>query len=492
MIIVEGKAKKPVYLWIKDGEAEIRDASNVWGKTTHETEDLLLVETDLDAKVATIGPAGENGVLFSCIINDKHRTAGRSGVGAVMGSKNLKAVVVRGTGDVEVSAPKAFLKTTMKSRVTMKENPVTGEGLPALGTAILVNIINSTGILPTRNFSEGVFEGAEKISGESLAENLLIRNRACFGCPIACGRMTQVKNTKYAGSGEGPEYETDWALGAACGIDDLEAITKANYTCNELGLDTISAGATIACAMELYEAGHISKEEAGCQLNFGNTDAMVEMVERIALRQGFGDILAQGSKRVAKKYRQPGAFMGVKGQEFPAYDPRGVQGMAINYATSNRGACHVRGYMISPEILGIPEKLKPGETKDKATWCKAFQDLTATWDSSGLCLFATFAIGAPEITALLKAATGIKYTQESVMEAGERIWNMERQFNLQAGLSGKDDTLPKRLLETPIPSGPSEGSVAKLSDILPEYYKLRGWNKEGVPQKNKLKSLGLA
>ena len=195
---------------------------------------------------------------------------------------------------------------------------------------------------------------------------------------------------------------------------------------DELGLDPISGGATIACAMELFEEGLISKEEAGCQLNFGNAEAMVEMVERIALRQGFGDVLALGSKRVAKKYGKPGAFMGVKGQEFPAYDPRGVQGMAINYATSNRGACHVRGYLISPEILGIPEKLNPKETKDKASWCKVFQDLTAAWDASGLCLFATFAIGASEITALLKAATGVTYTQDSVLEAGERIWNMER------------------------------------------------------------------
>ena len=491
-IIFEGKAEKPVYLWIYNEKVEIRPADQLWGKTTHETEDLIHQETDPDAKIAGIGPAGEKLVRFAGIVNEKARAAGRSGVGAVMGSKNLKAVAVRGTRGIKVARPEEFRRAALMALEKIKSSPTTAVGLPTYGTASLVNVINAHGIFPTRNFQTGVFPTADKTGGETIRATIEIRNKACFACPIACGPATEIKNPKFKGSGEGPEYETTWSMGACCGIDNLDAITKAHYICNELGMDPISFGVTLACAMEMYERGYLSFKETGAVLNFGNEDALVEMATKTGRREGFGDILAEGSMRMAEKYGHPELSMAVKGQEFPAYDGRGAQGMGLQYATSNRGACHVRGYMISPEILGTPQKLDPFSTKEKAGWTIGFQNSTAMLDSCGICLFNTFAIGADEIHALLVPATGIEYTKESMLKAGERIWNLERLFNLKAGLSSKDDTLPKRLLEEPLPEGPAKGQVVRLSEMLPEYYQLRGWDENGVPAKEKMRELNLA
>jgi aldehyde:ferredoxin oxidoreductase len=491
LVILEGKAKEPVYLYIEDGKVEIRDAKVLWGKTTHETTDQILAETDMDARVACIGPAGEKLVRFACIINDKHRAAGRSGVGAVMGSKNLKAVAVRGTGSVSVSDRVAFREATLDGFRKIKASPTTSSGMPTYGTPMMVNLINTHGLLPTRNFREGVFEGAEKISGETLASTILVRNRACFGCPIGCGRVTRVTNPKYACFTEGPEYENIWGLGATCGIDDLDAVSKANLLCDLLGIDPISAGSTVACAMELFEEGIVPQAAIGRSLHFGDADGMVEMIRAIGYREGFGDALAEGSYRLAEKYGHPEYSMTSKKQEFPAYDGRGAQGMGLQYATSNRGACHVRGYMISVEIVGVPEKLDPYVTKDKATWDKAFQDTTAAVDSSGICLFNTFAFGPPEIANYLGAATGMEFTTDGLLAAGDRIWNLERLFNLRAGLTAKDDSLPPRITKEPMPSGPAKGQVVHLEEMLSDYYRVRGWDKDGVPTQEKLKDLGL-
>ncbi|RMF86321.1 MAG: aldehyde ferredoxin oxidoreductase [Nitrospinota bacterium] len=490
-LIIEGKAEKPVYLWIHDDGVEIRDADHLWGKPTNECEDLLHQETDKEAKIASIGPAGEKLVLFACVMNDKHRAAGRSGVGAVMGSKNLKAIVVRGTKPVGVAQPQEFLQAVTNAFNIMKGNPVTGQGLPQYGTDVLMNVINENGLLPTRNFQTGVFPGANNIGGEMVVEKVLIRNKGCFSCSIACGRVSKIEQGPYKGEGEGPEYESAWAIGADCGVDDLEAVLKANYICNELGMDTISAGATIACAMELYEKGYIPRDEVGLDLRFGNAEAMVKMMEMMGKREGFGDVLAEGSYRVAVKYGYPDAFMGVKKQDFPAYDPRGAQGMGLGYATSNRGACHLKGYTISPEILGVPEKVDPQATEGKAALQKSFQDLTAVIDASGICIFTSFGIGAPEVLAMLNGATGFNYTAEEMLQAGERIWNLERLFNLKAGLTRADDTLPKRLLEEGLPEGPNKGRVVRLGEMLDEYYELRGWDREGKPKPEKLAELGL-
>jgi aldehyde:ferredoxin oxidoreductase len=429
---------------------------------------------------------------IACIMNDKDRTTGRSGVGAVMGSKKLKALVVHGTGGIRPADPAAVREAALRIRQQLLDHPVTGEGLSLLGTPILVNIINQTGAFPTRNFQEAVFEGAEAISGEYMREHELVKNKACFGCTIGCGRVTKSTKPGYESYGEGPEYETSWAFGAQCGVDDMEAIIKANNLCNRYGLDTISAGSTVGCAMELYERGYLPEKDVGMPIPFGSAEAVVKLTELMGKAEGFGKLMAEGSYRMAEKYGHPELSMSVKKQEMPAYDPRGVQGMSLEYATSNRGGCHVRGYLISPEVLGIPEKLDPQETKDKEVWLKIFQDLTAAVDSAGICLFTTFGLGGKEVAEQLKALTGENYDEAKVMQIGERIYNLERLFNIQAGLTKDDDALPPRMVNDPIPAGPMKGKVARAPEMLPKYYAVRGWDENGIPGKEKLKELGLA
>ena len=492
MIIVEGRSEKPVYISIRDNDVKIEDASDLWGKDVYETTDLLLEKFgDKRARVACIGPAGEKLVRFAAIMNDKDRAAGRTGVGAVMGSKNLKAIVVRGSKRVEVANPEEF-KAVVKEKIDiLKENGTTGQGLPTYGTKVLDNIINQNGLYPTYNFQTGVFEGTEPISGEALVDKYLVRNKACFACPIGCGRVTRLPSGL---EGEGPEYETGWAFGADCGVSDLNAIVEANFICNKLGLDTISTGTTIAAAMELYEKGYLPKEmiEKGPEPRFGSSEAIVYYAWAIGNRKGLGDKLAEGSYRFADSLGHPELSMSVKKQELPAYDPRGAQGHGLEYATSNRGGCHVRGYMISPEILGSPEKLDPQQIEGKDQWVKTFQDLTAVIDAAGLCLFTSFALGLSDYADLVNAATGFNYKDEELLQVGERIWNLERVFNIKAGVGPEQDTLPKRLLEEPMPDGPNKGHVVRLSEMLPKYYKIRGWDEKGYPTDEKLKELGIA
>jgi aldehyde:ferredoxin oxidoreductase len=493
MVIVEGKAERPSYIWINDDKVEIRDASHLWGQQVPETTEMVRAETDEEAKVACIGPGGEKLVLFACIMNEMHRAAGRSGVGAVMGSKNLKAVAVVGSGSVKVADNQAFRASVMKARAKIQAHPVGGTGLKAYGTDVLVNILNETGGLPTRNFSTGYYPTANKVGGESLSASLLMRPKGCFSCIISCGRVTRVTTPKYAGMGEGPEYESAWSFGPDCGIDDLDAVTKANYYCNELGIDTITMGSTIACAMNMFEDGIINiKDTGGLALTFGNADAMVEATRLTGLGEGFGQKLALGSYRFAESYGHPEYSMTAKKQEMPAYDPRAVQGVGLNYATSNRGGCHVRGYTVAVEVLGNGVKLDNLTADGKAQWVAIFQNLTAALDSAGACLFATFGIGADELAEMTSACTGVAYSTEEFMKAGERIWNMERMFNLKAGITPAQDTLPTRLLENPLPSGASKGHVSLLPQMLPEYYELRGWSADGLPTSERLSELGLA
>jgi len=490
LIIVQGKSDKPCYISINDDKIEIKDATKYWGRLVTETTNLLLQEVgDPNARILTIGPAGEKLSLLACVVNDKYRAAGRSGVGAVMGSKNLKAIAVRGSGKLQPAKTNIAKEVLSHIRKKIRENDVTGTGLPTYGTSILVNIINESGIYPTNNFQRSVFETADKTSGETLAESYLVKNVACYGCPIACGRRCRVDGVE----GEGPEYETVWAYGADCGVDDLPAIIKANNWCNEYGLDTISAGATIACAMELYEKGLIKPQEIdGPPLKFGSGEAIVEWTRKMGAGEGFGAKLARGSYRLAEEYGVPELSMSVKKLELPAYDPRGVQGHGLQYATTNRGGCHVRGYLISPEILGIPQKIDRFSLQGKAAWVKKFQDLTAVIDSLGLCLFTSFALGPDDYRDMFNAIVGEDWTTEKLLEAGERIWNLERTFNLKAGISPEDDRLPKRLLQEPISEGPSKGHVHRLAELLPQYYKERGWNDKGIPDEAKLAKLGIA
>jgi len=508
MIIFEGKADSPVYLFIENDEAELLSADEIWGKTTWDTEEWVHTRhQDSQIRVSSIGPAGENGVMYACIVNDLHRAAGRSGVGTVMGSKNLKAVAIRGTlGLNTIKDPTRFMEATTAAKKVLADNAVTGQGLPTYGTQVLMNVINEIGALPTRNHRDVQFEGAGKISGEAMHEPRatdgkanLVTNAACFACTIACGRVSQldknhftVKNKpEYWGASGGLEYENAWALGAATGTDDLEALTYANFLCNAYGIDPITFGTTLAAAMELKEIGALDDVDTGEDMVFGSAQALANLVESTCKSEGFGVELGLGSKRLCEKYGHPELSMSVKGQEFPAYDSRGIQGMGLAYATSNRGACHLRGYTVASEVLGIPVKTDPLATEGKAGLVKAFQDATAAFDSAGICIFTSFAWTLDDVAPQVDAACEGTWTLESLAELGERVWNLERDFNLKAGLTGKDDTLPKRILTEPAKTGPAKGMVSKLGEMLPEYYQLRGWSDDGVPTDETRKRLGL-
>ncbi|MCD6276198.1 MAG: aldehyde ferredoxin oxidoreductase family protein [Thermoplasmata archaeon] len=493
MIIVEGKSEKPVYLRIEDEKVELRDATHVWGKRVSETEKILRKEFgDKHVQIASIGPAGENLVRFSAIMNNGHRAAARGGVGAVMGSKKLKAIVVRGHKRIEVIDRKKFISVMREKTEILKNDPVAGQGLPAYGTAILVNIINQNGLYPTMNFRYGQFKYAEEQSGEAMSKKYLKRNKPCYACPIGCGRVNEMDTI---GETEGPEYESTWALGANLGINDLASIIEANHMCDDFGLDTISTGGTLATAMELYDRGFLKQEDLGDAPPFrwGNTEVLHYYIPRIARREGFGSILAEGGYRLAEKYGCLDCFMGVKKQELPAYDPRGAEGHGLGYATDNRGGDHIKAYLISPEILGYPFKMDPHDISDeKVKMLILFQDLTAVIDAAGMCVFTTFGLGGDDYRDLLNAAFGYNFTTEEWLKVGERIWNAERLFNLKAGLNPeKDDTLPKRLTDEPMPEGPNKGHVVRLKEMLPRYYALRGWNPDGTIPEEKIKELGL-
>ncbi|MCL6414870.1 aldehyde ferredoxin oxidoreductase family protein [Aestuariirhabdus sp. Z084] len=509
MVIYEGRSEKPVYLYIENEKAELIDAGDLWGTSVWETDEKIRQRhQDPRLRIAAVGRSAEKGCLYSAIVNDLHRAAGRSGVGTVMASKNLKAVAVRGSlGVAGIKDPKRFMKEVAVQKQVLADNPITGEGLPTYGTQVLMNVVNEVGAMPTRNASEVQFEGAHKISGEAMHEPResdgkpnLTRNAGCFGCTIACGRISTIDQThfsiknkpKYWGNTGGLEYENAWSMGSDTGIDDIDAVTYANAICNEDGIDPISFGATLAAAMEMFEDGDLTLEQTGgLELRFGSAEALVKAVEMTALGEGFGQDLGLGSKRLCEKYGRPELSMTVKGQEFPAYDPRGIQGMGLTYATSNRGACHLRSYTVSSEILGIPEKTDPLSTEGKPELVMAFQDATAAVDSSGLCVFTTFAWTLDNIAPQIDAACEGEWSVERLAETGERIWNMERRFNLQAGLTGADDSLPERLLTEAAKVGPAKGMVAKLDEMLPKYYQVRGWGADGIPTGDTYQRLGL-
>jgi aldehyde:ferredoxin oxidoreductase len=509
MIIFEGKSEKPVYLLIQDDKVELRDGSAIWGKSAWETDDILhATHQDPQLRVACIGRTAEAGCLYSAIINDRHRAAGRSGVGTVMASKNLKAVAIRGTQGVgNLEDAKKFMSAVDAGKQVLAENAVTGQGLPAYGTQVLMNVINGVGALPARNMRDVGFEGAENISAEAMAEPRksdgkpnLTQNNGCFSCTIACGRISTVDKEhfsvkdkpQYHGSSGGLEYEAAWALGADTGVDDLDAITYINFLCNEDGFDPITFGSTVGAAMEMFENGDItSKDTGGIELKFGSAEALVAVTELLISGEGFGKDLALGSKRLCEKYKRPELSMTVKGQEFPAYDPRGIQGIGLAYATSNRGACHLRGYTVASEVLGIPVKTEPNDAEGKPELVKAFQDATAVVDSAGLCIFTTFAWGMDNIAPQIDAACEGDWSVEGCLEAGERIWNMERIFNQAAGFTADDDKLPKRMMEEAIKGGPTDGQVSRMGEMLPKYYEIRGWNPKGEVTAETRKRLSL-
>ena len=499
LLIVQGVSPEPVYLHIVDERVEIVPAGELWGKTVWETEEWIKAKHQNPLlKVASIGVAGERGVRFACIINDLHRAAGRSGVGAVMGSKNLKAVAVHGTVGVRVKDPKRFMAAVREANALLVDNDGRKE-LTELGTNAMIDSMQAFGGLPTRNFHAVQFEGVGKINPEAMMATTpsghrnLLTNKACFGCTIACGRIaridkdhfTIVNRPKYRHASGGLEYETAYAFGPLVGIDDIDALTFASFLMNEHGMDPISFGGTLASAMELFEMGVITEDDTdGVALDFGNAEALTVMAEKTGKYEGFGQTLGLGSKLLCEKYGHPELSMTVKGQEFAGYDSRALQGMGLGFATSNRGACHLKHDTFAQDMED-----QTGQGKAKP--CKDSQDLVSMVDSTGLCLFTMAAWGVEDFQKQIDAACEGDWPVARLLETGERIWNLERLFNLAAGLSAADDTLPKRLLEEPAPTGTAKGKVNQLDVMLPEYYRERGWTPEGVPSAEPLARLGL-
>lgn len=501
MILITGKAKTPVYLNIADDKAELLDARKfIWGESVWETEARIKERhQDSRIRIASIGRAGETQARFACVVNDLDRAAGRSGVGAVMGSKNLKAIAVRGTTGVRVKDAEAFNAAVSAARAKLDPSPDRA-GLAATGTISMLDVTNSFGSLPTRNNRDVQFEGSDKVGAAAMAAKRrsdgqpnLINNKACFSCTIGCGRVSKMDPKHFAVAGKerykqasgGLEYESIYALGPMIGVDDIDAATYANYVCNEEGMDPISFGATLAAAMELYEIGALTDAETdGLKLEFGSAEALVKGVKLAGLGVGFGADLGLGSKLLCEKYGHPDLAMVAKGQEFPGYDGRAMQGMALAYATSNRGACHLRADPYGDDFDG-------GPIEGKAEIVYSSQNATAAVDSSGLCLFPMSVWDLHDVASQLEAACGGGWTAERLAETGERIWNLERRFNLEAGLSGKDDTLPKRILKEAAKSGSGKGQVAQLDKMLPAYYEMRGWDDDGVPTTQTLQRLAM-
>ncbi len=480
-LIVRGKAEKPVYFEIKDEHAEIRDAAELWGLRVSEVTKKLGQDKNR-RNVLCIGPAGENLSRIAAIMNDGQRALGRGGPGAVMGSKNLKAIVVEGSGKTEIADQEGYKFMVYETRKLLAASPLTSQALPEFGTVVMMNLVNNVGALATRNHQHNQFEGAEAISGETLTETYLVRNDACWACPIHCTRISKTSKAE----GEGPEFQTAWAFGAQCGVADLEAVIEANFLCNDLGFDTISAGATIGCAMELSEKGFVDSD-----LRFGRADLLAPSLEDMAYRRGLGADMAEGSARLATKYGAPELSMSVKGLEMPAYDPRGMQGQGLLLATSNRGACHMRGNMLGLEVLGLPKLIDRFQVQGKSSYVILNQNSSAAVDSLVLCKFTSMGVADEYFARTLTAVTGIPYSTGDMIRVGERVWNLERLYNLREGFTSKDDTLPSRLLNEPAPDGSTKGWVVHLEPMLKEYYRARGWDTNGVPTPQKLAELEL-
>ncbi len=502
-IIFEGSSPKPVYLVIEDEKAELKDAAHLWGKNVQETTDMIKEETGEKFNVACIGPAGENLVKYAAIMNDLGRAAGRCGLGAVMGSKNLKAIAVRGNIKILAAKPEEF-KAHSKNQYELMDNAMFKMSLQAFGTTVVLDLVNIRGGFPTRNWQTGVFEQSDDINGPAISDNILTRNVTCFACPIECGRGTEIREGKYAGhKGEGPEYETIGTFGGMCFINDLEAITMAGYLCNDYGIDTISAGSTIAFAMECYEKGILTESDTGgMDINFGDPEIIIQLVHLIARREGIGDLLAEGTKQMSEKLgRNSEIFaMHVKGLELPAYDSRAVQMTGLTYATANRGGDHITAYIQGPTFVDAPFLVvEDSEIKDPYTAdpdevkiAVDLEDMLTTFDCVGACKFMGLCLNVDDWVKLVNLATGWHYSTSEYKKAGERVYNLARAFNNREGLSAKDDTLPKRLLEEPLPEGPAEGHVNELSKLLDRYYQLRGWDHQtGKPTVEKLRELGL-
>lgn len=506
-VIFEGISPTPVYLKIQSGTAELLPADGLWGKTVSQTEEELLSGMPKSFCVASIGPAGENLVRYASIMNNKHRAAGRCGLGAVMGSKRLKAILCGGNESIHLADRKGFVEVARK-QIEFLNDSLLKVGFDAFGTNMVSDLVNVRGGYPTLNWQKGIYDQIDEVNAQALIDQVFVEGVSCFACPVTCGRGSEIREGKWKGrKGEGPEYETADMFGANCGISDMNAITMANYLCNDYGLDTISTGSTIAFAMECYQKGILSRAEAGdLEIRFGDSDLVIDLVQKIATRQGVGDLLAEGSRIMAEKLGQGSSFfaMNVKGLELPAYDPRAAKITGLGYVTANRGGDHITGYIQLPTFVDMPMLIiDESQIKDpfvadpeEAKVLVDLENALTVFDAIGACKFMGILLTAEDFTALISHATGWDFGVKDFRQAGERIYNLMRAYCVREGISRENDMLPSRLLQEPLAEGPAEGMLVeqeKLERMKDAYYAFRGWEvATGIPTAEKLAELDLA
>jgi aldehyde:ferredoxin oxidoreductase len=495
-LIIQGRAKRPSYLLIRDGDVEVRSAQPLWGKTIPQTEEAI--RSEIEAKedlqsaatlqIAAIGPAGENLVKYACITSGLYREFGRGGAGAVMGSKNLKAIAVSGSGSMKVHAPEMMMEVSARFCEKLKASPNFVKRHD-LGTAQLVETVNSRGFWPTRNFSQGFFEEGYKLDGQAMKEEIVTGNASCYACPIACGKNTRIESSRYGAMiMEGPEFETIGLLGANCGISDWQSLGAATRICDINGIDTMSAGACLSMAMECFQRGIIDKKDTGgLELTFGNGEAVVAVLEMIVQRRGIGAVLAEGVRSAAEHFGTPDAAIHSKGLSPGAYDPRGAKGMALTYATSSKGAHHMFATTFGAEIAADNRLEESG----KGELQRNHQFSMCVVDTLGMCSTMRIGLSQEDMAEGLEAVTGLKLNPDDLNLIAERIINLERMYNARLGLARKDDTLPQRFLTEAFAEGESAGQTVDLEILLDEYYREMGWDENGIPTSQTLERLGL-
>lgn len=496
MIIIEGKSETPVILTIMDDKINIQPALEYWGRTTSETEDLFKRSlndrwTERETYLVSIGPAGERLLPLANIINDGFLSVGGAGIGAVMGSKNLKALAIKGNHSLNVADGNRFTQMVTTLINKLNSAPLTSQSMSAWGSAFFVGLCYQKGILPWNNFQTVAYKESKNVETEALANAFALSSRGCFACPISCIKKTDMNNPLFMGRGMAPTYLAIGALGLNCGITDLTTIGLANMICAEMGLDPIAAGGTMATIMDLAERGILSVDDLKLDLRFGQGEEMLKVLNLISTKKRYARTIGQGGKALAEEYGDHEAFNGVKCLPMAPFDPRGIQGMGLHFATSNYGPHHLYAYTFIDEVLNVHEPSDPWSIEGKPELVKRYQDTTAIMDSLGLCNWPLMGLKFNNFIPMVNSCIGSGYRADDLLEIGERIWNLERLFNIKAGFGHNDDTLPERFLKEPIPDGPAKGHISKLDKMIDKYYRLRGWDNEGKPHIDTLRALEL-
>ena len=496
MIIVEGRAESPVILSILDDKINVRPALEYWGRTTSETEEVF--KKNLDDKWAaretylvSIGPAGERLVPLANIVNDGFLSVGGTGIGAVMGSKNLKAIAVKGTHSLSIADSDRFVRVVTTLINKLNSAPFTSHSMSAWGSAFFIDICYQKGMLPQKNFQGAAFRESKDIGTEALSNTFALRSSGCFACPIACLKKTDVNYPLFKGKGMAPTYWAIGALGLNCGVSDLSTIGVANMICAEMGLDPIAAGGTVATAMELVKKGIADTNTLKLEFRFGQGEDLLQALTLMATKKGHAKRIGRGGQAMAGEYGAPKSFMGVKGLAMAPFDPRSIQGMGLHFATCNYGPHHLYAYTFIEEVLNVHEEVDPLTTEGKPELVKRYQDMAAVMDSLGLCNWPLMGLKFNNFVPMINSCLDTDYRADDLLRIGERIWNLERLFNIRAGFDHTHDTLPERFLKEPIQDGPAQGQISKVDEMLPRYYDLRGWNHRGEPMPETLKALGL-